>query len=336
MKQITSQADPRAIIALVAMGAAFGASFLFMKVLSDEIATFEIVAGRLILGATVLAVFIILRNKPLNADPRNIAKISGLAVIESIIPFSLVAWAETRIDSSTASLLISTMPVFTVIVAMFLLPDERRAPVRLMALPLGIAGVVVLTGGDVLRLSGGDAIGQLAVIGAAACYGLSAVFTKFLLRSNDPINLTGTKLGVAAAMATVLTLTTNGLPQTANLSAEGWLSLAGIGLISTAGAFTIYIWLVGRAGSIFASMVTYVSPVFGVFFGWTLLGESIGPWTGAGAGLIASAIAAVMFGPRFVETAAEWLQRRRPVTLPAPVSYIVPVPATAQAVCQEN
>jgi drug/metabolite transporter (DMT)-like permease len=317
------------------MGAAFGASFLFMKVLSDEIETFEIVAGRLILGAAVLAAFILLRNKPLNMSPGNIGKISGLAVIESIIPFSLVAWAETQIDSGTASLLISTMPVFTVIVAMFLLPDERRAPVRLLALPLGIAGVVVLTGGDVLSLSGDSTAGQLAVVGAAACYGVAAVATKFLLKTNDPINLTGTKLGVAAAMATVLTLTANGLPETGGLSTEGWLSLGGIGLVSTAGAFTIYIWLVGRAGSVFASMVTYVNPVFGVFFGWALLGESIGPWTGAGAVLIATAIASVMFGPRAVESAGEWLARRRPAGMPAPASYIISVPAGTQAICQE-
>lgn len=334
MKQITSQSDPKAIIALVAMGAAFGASFLFMKVLSDEIATFEIVAARLVLSAAVLAAFIILRNKPLNATPGNMAKITALAVVESIIPFSLVAWAETRIDSSTASLLISTMPVFTVVVAMFLLPDERRAPVRLLALPLGITGIVVLTGGDLLRLSGGDAVGQLAVIGAAACYGISAVFTKFLLRSNDPINLTGTKLGVAAAMAVALTLTTNGLPENANLTTEGWFSLGGIGIISTAGAFSIYIWLVGRSGSVFASMVTYVNPVFGVFFGWALLGESIGPWTGAGAGLIASAIAAVMFGPSLAESTGEWLKRHA-VAAPAPVSSIVSVPATTQVACEE-
>jgi drug/metabolite transporter (DMT)-like permease len=325
---MTKNTDLKAAAALIAMGAAFGASFMFMKVLTDEISTFEIVAGRLVLAALVLAAVILVRGVPFNLTPRGIVQIGTLAVFDGIIPFSLVAWAETRIDAGIASLLISTMPVFTVIFAMVALPDERRAPVRLLAVPLGIGGVLVLSGGSVVSLGDGDAIGQLAVVVAACSYGLSGVYTKMLLRTNDPINLTGTKLAIGAAVASTLMVVTDGTPSYATLSAEGWLSLAGIGFLATAGAFTVYIWLVGRAGSVYSSMVTYVTPVFGVFLGWAILGESLGPETAAGAVLIATAVATVMFGPRLVE---RWQQRSN-----RPGLIEIRVPQTAQVICREG
>ena len=96
MKQITTQADPKAALALVGLGAAFGSAFLFMKVLSDEISTFEIVAGRLTLAATVLVAFMVLRREEYTMTRGLAGRIALLAIVDTLIPFSLVAWAETR------------------------------------------------------------------------------------------------------------------------------------------------------------------------------------------------------------------------------------------------
>lgn len=325
MKQITSQADPKAALALIGLGAAFGAAFLFMKVLSDEISTFEIVAGRLVLGAAVLAAFIIIRGEKYTMTRRNAARIALLAAVDTLTPFSLVAWAETRIDAGLASLLISTMPIFTVFIAMAFLPDERHSPVRLLALPLGAAGVIVLTGGDVLHIGSGDALGQLAVIGAALAYGTGAVYSKILLRTNDPIDLSVTKVAFGAVMATALIFPTSGVPSYGGLSLEGAASLAGLGIVSTALAFTLYLWVVRRAGSVYGSMVTYVVPVFGVLLGWAVLNEGVGPETAAGAVLVAAAVATVMYGQHLFD-----IIRRS--TRPE----IVPVPTPAAQICQEE
>ncbi len=311
MKQITSQAEPKAALALVALGAAFGAAFVFMKVLADEISTFEIVAGRLVLGTAVLVAVIAVRGRKYRMSFANGRRVGLLAIVDTVIPFSLIAWAETQIDAGLASLLISTMPIFTVVIAMTFLADERRSPARLAALPLGAAGVIVLTGGDVLSLGSDNAIGQLAVIGGALAYGIGAVYSKVLLRTIDPIDLSVTKVAIGAAVASALIVPTAGAPDYAGLSAEGWASLAGLGVVSTAFAFTLYLWLVGHAGSVYSSMVTYVVPAFGVLLGWALLGESIGPATAAGAALIAASIAAVMYGQRFFDALRQRLTKPR-------------------------
>lgn len=313
MKKITSQPDPKAVLALIAIAAAFGGAFVFMKVLADEISTFEIVAGRLTLGAAVLVIVIALRGQKYTMTFANARRVGLLAIVDTVIPFSLVAWAETRIDAGLASLLISTMPIFTVVIAMTFLADERRSPVRLTALPLGATGLVVLTGGDVLSIGNANAIAQLAVVGGALAYGIGAVYSKVLLRTMDPIDLSVTKIAIGAAIASVLVVPTAGAPGYDSLSAEGWASLTGLGVVSTALAFTLYLWLVGRAGSVYSSMVTYVIPVFGVLLAWAVLGESVGPSTAAGAALIGAAIAAVMYGQRIFDALWQRLAQPRPV-----------------------
>ncbi|HEY5640833.1 MAG TPA: DMT family transporter [Dehalococcoidia bacterium] len=309
----------KAPLALIALGALFGAAFLFMKVLVDEIAPVEIAAGRLALGALVVFAIVFARRRPVRLNPASVSRISLLALLDSVIPFTLVAWAETRIDSGVASVLVSTMPLFTVVIATTALPDESLAPVRMLGIPLGFLGVVTLTGGGVLDITSSSAAGQLAVVGAAACYGAAAVYARVLLKTEDALNLTATKLAAGAVMAALLVAVTQGTPAYGNLSIEGALSLAALGILSTALAFTLYFWLVGAAGSVYASLVTYVVPVFGLLLGWAVLGEEIGPGTALGAVLITGGVAAVMYGP----AAQEWLtqaaaQLRGPALADAP------------------
>jgi drug/metabolite transporter (DMT)-like permease len=290
--------NTKALVVLVVLGGLFGSAFLHMKVLVDEIAPVEIVAGRLSLGALVVFTIIAVRGKALNFNPASLGKISLLAVLDSVIPFTLIAWSETKIDSGVASVLVSTMPVFTVVLATLALPEERLAPVRLLGIPLGFLGVVALTGGNVLDVTSGSAVGQLAVVAAAACYGAASVYTKMLLRTQDALSLTATKLAAGAVIAAAGTGITQGVPSYGALSVEGAFALLALGVLSTALAFILYLWLVGAAGSVYASLVTYVVPVFGLLLGWAVLGEQIGMNTALGAALIALGVAGVMYGPK--------------------------------------
>jgi drug/metabolite transporter (DMT)-like permease len=298
--------NTKALVVLVILASLFGSAFLYMKVLVDEIAPIEIVAGRLSLGALVVFAIIAIRGKAPSFNPATIAKIALLALLDSVIPFTLIAWSETKIDSGVASVLVSTMPVFTVIIASVALPDERLAPVRLLGIPLGFMGVITLTGGDVLDVTSENAIGQLAVIAAAGCYGVASVYAKILLKTQDALNLTGIKLAAGAVMAAVATGITQGLPAYGSLSLEGVLALLALGVLSTALAFLLYFWVVRAAGSVYASLVTYIVPVFGLLLGWAVLGEAIGMSTAFGAALITAGVGAVMYG----SVAQAWLTQR--------------------------
>jgi drug/metabolite transporter (DMT)-like permease len=306
MTDNTTGLNTKALVVLVILGGLFGSAFLYMKVLVDEIAPVEIVAGRLSLGALVVFAIIAIRGKALSLNPAMIGKIALLALLDSVIPFTLIAWSETRIDSGVASVLVSTMPVFTVILASVALPDERLAPVRLLGIPLGFLGVVTLTSGDVLNVTSENAVGQLAVIAAAGCYGVASVYAKILLKTQDALNLTGIKLAAGAVMAAVATAVTQGVPAYGSLSPEGVLSLLALGVLSSALAFLLYFWLLRAAGSVYSSLVTYVVPVVGLLLGWAVLGEEIGISTAFGSALITAGVGAVMYG----SAAQAWLAHR--------------------------
>lgn len=287
--------DARAPAALLALGGIWGSSFLFIKVIVEEVSPLELVAGRLALGAMAVTVALLWRRRPTGWTPGLLARVSVVAVVSNILPFFLVATGEEHIDSGAASVLNSTMPIFTAVLAAVFLPDERLTVGRLVGLLLGFAGVAALAGRGVTRLTDADVLSEMAVVGAALCYGLGSVYARTLLRQQDPLALSALQLGLSALIVLPLVFIVEGRPQT-SLSPEATLSLLALGLGGTGAAYIGYLWLIEVAGSVRASLVTYIIPLMALFLGWAVLGESIGLNTIAGFALIASGIAAVMRG----------------------------------------
>jgi drug/metabolite transporter (DMT)-like permease len=288
----------KAITALLVLGVLFGAAFLFMKVIVEEIAATELVLGRLALGALTIVIVMAVMGKRPRITPSSIASVTLLAVLDSIIPYTLVAWAEVKIDSGVASVLISTLPLFTVLFASVTLPDERLSSRGFLGLASGFVGVIVLTGGDILDITSGSTVAMFAVVGAAMSYGAASVYARSLLRKQGALEITSMKLVAGTAIAAVITFSVEGVPNYGALSLEGGAALIALGVLSTGVAFTGYLWLVGNSGSVFASLVTYVVPVAGLLLGWSILGESIGLSTALGTALIASGVAGVMYHPK--------------------------------------
>jgi drug/metabolite transporter (DMT)-like permease len=287
----------RKFMVLLALGVTFGSAFLFMKVIVEDIAVSELVAARLLLGAITVIAIMAAMGRSVHLDRRMLAGAALLAVLDSIIPHSLIAWAELRIDSGVAAVLISTMPMFTVALAALALPDERLSGVGFLGLGVGFLGVVILSGGDIFALSSEGTVEMIAVIVAALSYAASVVFARLLLRGTDPLGLTGTKLVLGALMAFAITFVLEGVPDYSALGPDASLAMIALGVL-TGIAFTGQLWLVNTAGSVYASLVTYIVPVSGLLLGWAVLGEEIGPGTAGGAALIAVGVAGVMHHPK--------------------------------------
>ena len=300
-KRKDTQMQTKTIAALIVLGTMFGAAFLFMKVIIDEIAVTELVAGRLALGAVTVLILAAVLRRSLNLAPKAVGAAAVLVVLDSIIPYTLVATGEDSIDSGTASVLISLMPVFTVLLASIALPSERPSLRGIAGLGLGVTGVAVLAGDDLLDVTSGSTLGMLAVVGAALSYAVAAVYAKVLLKHEDAVGLTAVKLSIGAVIAMGITLVLHGAPDYGSMSTEGAASLVALGVISTGLVFAGYFWLIGAAGSVTASLVTYVVPVAGLLLGWIVLGEEIGANTIAGAALIAAGCAGVMYHPKAKE-----------------------------------
>jgi len=279
---------------LLLLGSVWGASFLFIKVVVEETSPLALVQGRITFGAlTIVAVMAFGRRRSVRVSPRLWAKVAGLAVLSNIVPFLLISWGEIHIESGTASVLNSTMPLFTALFAGLILVDERLTWLRLSGLLLGFLGVAVLTGGDIIDVTDSSVLGQMAVVGAAACYGAAAVYARILLRSEDPLDLCRLQLVIGALILAPALFAVDGVPNY-NLSLEAWLSLITLGVLGTGLAYMAYLWLLGAIGSVRTSLVTYIVPITGLILGWAVLDESVGINSIAGCGLIILGVTTVI------------------------------------------
>ncbi len=284
----------RTTTVLIVLGAIFGSSFLFVKVLVAEVGPMTLVTGRLLLASAAVLALLALRRKPLGWTPTLAAKVTLLSALSLVVPFGLISWAEQHIDSGVASTLVSTMPLFTALLAAGVFADERLTSGRLAGLLAGFAGVVVLTGGE-FDLSDSSVLGQLAVVAAGASYGAGAVYSRALLRSQEPLSLGGLEMVMGTLLALPLAFAFDGTPDVA-LSAKAWGALVVLGVAGTAVAFVAYLWLVEQAGSVRASLVTYIVPVAGLLLGWAVLDERFGLNALFGGLLIVLGVASGMLG----------------------------------------
>ncbi len=287
----------RYLAALVALGSVWGASFLFIKVVVDETAPIELATGRALFGAVALAPIVWRRGLRLSGRPWVLRDLLVLAIFSTAIPFPLISWAELHIDTGIASVLNSTMPLWTAIFASIFLVDEHLTPLTVLGLLVGFGGVAVLSGGDLTSLRQAGLLGHLAVVGAAACYGIGAVFARARLQAEDRVTLAAMQLAMVALLLAPLSLAVEGGP-TLHLSTKAWLAWLTLGVVNTGLANVMYYWLILHVGSVRSSLVTYIIPTVGLLLGATVLGEELGLNALLGAALIVVGVAIVVSGFR--------------------------------------
>jgi drug/metabolite transporter (DMT)-like permease len=287
----------RHLAALVALGSIWGASFLFIKVVVDETAPIELAAGRALFGAAALTPIVWRRGLRLSGRPWLLRDLLVLAAFSTAIPFVLISWAELHIDTGVTSVLNSTMPLWTALFASIFLVDEHLTPLTVVGLLVGFGGVAVLSGGDLASLRQAGLLGHLAVVGAAACYGVGAVFARARLQAEDRVALSAMMLTLAALLLVPFSLAIEGAPAL-DLSAKAWLAWLALGVVNTGLANVVYYWLILHVGSVRSSLVTYIIPTVGLLLGATVLGEHLGLNALLGAALIVVGVAIVASGFR--------------------------------------
>lgn len=284
------------LVLLVALAVMWGGAFTLIKVLIDTLSAVEMAAGRLALGALAVAAFLAVRGQLKSPGRGMLAPIGVVAMLDTLIPYTLVGWAQTRIDSGASAVLISAMPLFTVILAAGVLRQESVGPARLAGLAVGFAGVMVMIG-DPTSFAESDTVAQIAVLCAAMSYAVGALYARTLLGRVDAANFTVTKLGIGAVLASGAVLLTGGGSGFFDMNGGDVVALLVLGVVCTGVTFVIYFRVVAGIGSVGASTVTYMIPFFALMFGAVFLDESITREVVGGMALIISGVAAVMFGP---------------------------------------
>jgi drug/metabolite transporter (DMT)-like permease len=255
---------------LLLLGAIWGASFLLIKIGVSEIGPMTLAMLRIAIGATVLGAVLALRRERLPRARRTWAHLAIMAALGVALPFAAISWGTQHIASSLAAILNAAMPLFTFSIVA-LLGSEPTGLRRLLGILLGFAGILIL-----VLLVGGlqvSLLGQLAIVLAALSYALAVVYANRHLMAESPLHTSFGQLTLAALM-----LAPMALAETSWRAAITYRSLGAVmllGVLGTAIAYLIYYGLIRQAGATFTSLVTYITPVFGVFWGRLILSERL-------------------------------------------------------------
>ena len=279
---------PRDVAALILLGAVWGASFLFIRVAAPALGPFPLMGTRVVLAALALAPFVLALGRFPEVRGRW-RQFLFVGVLNGAIPFSLIAFAETEITASLASILNSTTVLFSVVVAAVWFGDPLTAR-KLLGVALGISGVAVLVGLDPMPVDGAVLVAVGTMLTASLCYALGSSYVKQTFTGVRPLTMAfGQQAGASALL---LPLAASTLPGEAPSTVVA-LSALGLALVSTAFAYLLYFSLIARVGPTSTLTVTFLSPGFGVLFGVVLLGEPLGFGTVLGLGIVLLAVALV-------------------------------------------
>ena len=260
---------------LLLLGIIWGAAFLFINVVVDDVPPLTVVAGRMLLAAAALLVVLAATGRGMPA--RSLwPLLVVLGVINNVLPFALITWSEQHIASSLAATLNATMPLFTFAIAVAL-AVERPSVDRALGLVVGFAGAIVLLNPSFGDLTSSSALAEFAVIAASACYALATVLARDRLHEGDPLAFAAGQLTAGAVIATPLALAVDGTPHL-HVGAGAALSWAALGIVCTAVAYVIFFRLVQRISATQVALVSYIIPIVGTLLGWAALGEHVG-WT---------------------------------------------------------
>lgn len=279
---------------LVALSVLWGGSFLFVGVAVRELPPLTIVLARVALAALALHLVLRAGGRSLPRGGPVWAAFLGMAVLNNVIPFTLIVWGQGHIASGVASILNATTPLFTVLVSHFLTADERATPQKLAGVAVGLVGVAVMIGGDALRSLGVDVAAQLAMLAAAISYAFAGVFgRRFTALGVGPLETAAGMLATSTLMLMPATLLVE-RPWTLPMpSAAAIGAVLGLALVSTAFAYILYFRILASAGATNLLLVTFLIPVSAILFGATLLGERLEPRHLLGMAMIALGLAAI-------------------------------------------
>ena len=259
----------RHLLMLAALAAIWGSSFMFIAIALRDLAPSTLILLRMASGALALAVFVRLAGLRVALLRPYARPLALLALINTAVPFFLIAWGQQYIDSGLAAIFNAAAPLFTALFALGYDRSQRATGMRLVGIVIGFSGVVLLVG---FELSGGEraVAGGLAVVAAAACYGIGGLYAGRRF-AGLPFPL--------VALGSLVWATLFVLPLgAAQASVPGWealLSVLYLGVAATGVAYLLYFGLIAGAGASKAVLVTYLVPALALVYGAVFLDETV-------------------------------------------------------------
>jgi drug/metabolite transporter (DMT)-like permease len=254
---------------LLGLAAIWGSSFMFIELALRDLAPSTLILLRMSSGALALGVYIALRGRSFGVLRAYLLPLALLGLVNTAIPFFLIAWGQQYIDSGLASIFNASAPLFTAVFALGYDRSQRTTGLRLAGILVGFAGVVLLVG---FELTGGDkaVAGGLAVVAASACYGIGGLYAGRRFNGLPP-----SLVAFGALCWSTLFVLPVGVAQGSSPGWEALLSVLYLGVLATGAAYLLYFGLIAGAGAARAVLVTYLVPSLALIYGAAFLDEEI-------------------------------------------------------------
>ena len=219
----------------IALGFLWGSSYLWIKIGLESLPPMTLIAARLTVGGLFLATVVAASRQSLPRQPRMYGHLLVMAVVNIVLPFTLIAIGEQSIDSALASILNATVPLAVIVIAPMFLPDERITLARVAGLAVGFAGVVLLVAPDLVNLGDANPTGELLMIGSSLSYAVGNVYARRNVHGLPPMIPALFQVAFAAAIVIPIALLVDRpfatvTPEPSSIAAVLWLGLLGSGL----------------------------------------------------------------------------------------------------------
>ena len=277
------------IIRLLLLAAIWGSSYLFLRIAAPAIG----ISMTMGLRITIAALFMILVFSFLKKLPEYKLywkQYLVLGMLNLVAPFALVTFAVANLNASIGAILNATTPLFTMIISSYWM-KEKMSVRKLTGLFIGLMGLVILVGWIPIELNGRTILALAFSLLASLSYGIGAVYTRIKFRQSPPMQTATGQISAAALLVLPLLIFSN---SSYDLNLNMAIVVLVLALICTALGYALYFKLISTIGSINASLVTMLVPVFSLIWGIVFLGETLTPGLLAGLALILGSLKLVL------------------------------------------
>ena len=281
---------------LLALATLWGASYTFIRIGVATIPPITLIAGRTLIAGVLLLVIMRWRKVGMPADGATWRRFLFQACLNSVIPWTMIAWGERTLDAGLATILNSTAPIFTFFLTLAITRHEAVTSRKLLGVVAGMAGICLIVGMQALSGFGKELTAQIVMVLAAIAYAGAAILGRGF-KDLDPIVPAAGSLLCGAAILIPVSLVAE-RPWTLQASAGSVMALIALAMFSTAIAFVIYFRLIRTLGSIGTTAQAYLRVPIGVAVGVLFLGEQLSSTAWIGLACVVIGVAAMTIPAR--------------------------------------
>lgn len=296
MRQLHDDLRPSGELGLLLLlGVLWGMPYALTKLSLATIPPLTLVAGRLVIAATVLWIVVAILGRKVPLTRSFFVGVAVQGCIGCVIPYTLIAFGQKSVDSALAAILNSTTPLFVCFVSVMWMRHEHLTVSRLAGVSAALGGVIAVAGGSSLSGLGQEIWGQAAILLATFSSACATIYGRRFSGVAPEVAAAG-MLSCAALILTPASL----LLETPWRSTPSALSLAALianAAVATALGFVIYFRLIRTIGILGTASAGYLKPAVGVLIGCVVLGETV-TWT------MMVGLAAILAGVAVINTSA--------------------------------